>query len=47
MIIESGFGVAMGNAEDEVKAQADYVTLTNEEEGVYHTIRSLLFRDED
>ncbi|MBQ2160510.1 MAG: HAD hydrolase family protein, partial [Firmicutes bacterium] len=45
MIIESGFGVAMGNAEDEVKDQADYVTLTCDEEGVVFAIRRLLFKN--
>ncbi|MBQ5441030.1 MAG: HAD family hydrolase [Firmicutes bacterium] len=45
MIIESGFGVAMGNAEQEVKEQADYVTLSNEEEGVSFAIRTLLFKE--
>ncbi|MBO5994607.1 MAG: HAD hydrolase family protein, partial [Firmicutes bacterium] len=45
MIMESGFGVAMGNAEDEVKSQADYVTLSNEDEGVTVAIRQLLFKE--
>ena len=34
MLKAVGFGVAMGNAEESVKAVADYVTDTNEEEGV-------------
>ena len=34
MIREVGTGVAMGNARDEVKAAADYITLSNDEEGV-------------
>lgn len=34
MIKFAGFGVAMGNALPEVKDIADYVTLSNEEEGV-------------
>jgi 5-amino-6-(5-phospho-D-ribitylamino)uracil phosphatase len=38
MIREAGLGVAMGNAQDEVKALADTVTLTNEEHGVAHII---------
>ena len=45
MITESGFGVAMGNAEEEVKNQADYVTLTCDEEGVVFAIRRLLFKN--
>jgi 5-amino-6-(5-phospho-D-ribitylamino)uracil phosphatase len=39
MIREAGLGVAMGNAQNEVKALADVVTLTNEEHGVAHIIR--------
>lgn len=38
MIREVGTGVAMGNARDEVKAAADYITLSNDEEGVAHFI---------
>ncbi|MDO4807315.1 MAG: Cof-type HAD-IIB family hydrolase [Coriobacteriales bacterium] len=34
MIEWSGIGVAMGNAVDEVKAVADYVTLSNNEDGI-------------
>lgn len=34
IIKECGIGVAMGNAEDAIKEAADYVTLTNEEDGV-------------
>lgn len=36
MLTTAGIGVAMGNAEEEVKNAADYVTLSNEEDGVYH-----------
>ncbi|MUG71100.1 Cof-type HAD-IIB family hydrolase [Paenibacillus validus] len=39
MIREAGLGVAMGNAQDEVKKLADTVTLTNEEHGVARIIR--------
>jgi Cof subfamily protein (haloacid dehalogenase superfamily) len=34
MLRFAGLGIAMGNAHDEVKAAADYVTLSNEEDGV-------------
>lgn len=34
MLREAGLGVAMANAEEQVKAAADYVTLSNEEDGV-------------
>ena len=47
MITECGFGVAMGNATDDVKAVADCVTLSNEEEGVAYAIRTLLFEEKD
>lgn len=42
MLEKAGVGVAMGNAEAEVKAAADYVTLTNREDGVAHAIRTLV-----
>lgn len=43
MIKMAGIGVAMGNAEDGVKAISDFVTLPNHEGGVSHAIRKLLF----
>ncbi|WP_159886344.1 Cof-type HAD-IIB family hydrolase [Paenibacillus puerhi] len=39
MIREAGLGVAMGNAQEEVKGLADMVTLSNEEHGVAKIIR--------
>ncbi|MCZ8522362.1 MULTISPECIES: Cof-type HAD-IIB family hydrolase [Paenibacillus] len=39
MIRAAGLGVAMGNAQEEVKALADTVTVTNEEHGVARIIR--------
>lgn len=39
MIRYAGFGVAMGNAWDEVKNAADYVSESNDEDGVGRTIR--------
>ena len=42
MLREAGFGVAMGNAEEQVKEAADYITLTNEEEGVARTVERWL-----
>lgn len=42
MLKEADFGIAMGNAPDEVKAVADMVTLTNDEGGVSEVIESLL-----
>ena len=42
MIKVAGLGVAMGNASDAVKAAADYVTLTNNEDGIADCIRKYL-----
>jgi Cof subfamily protein (haloacid dehalogenase superfamily) len=44
MLRFAGLGVAMGNAHDEVKAAADYVTLSNADEGVAAVIEKLLRR---
>ena len=44
MLREVGFGVAMGNAEEQVKEAADYITLTNEEEGVAEAIERFVLR---
>ncbi|MDV3426167.1 MAG: Cof-type HAD-IIB family hydrolase [Bacillota bacterium] len=38
MIKYAGLGVAMGNAFNEIKEAADYITLSNEEDGVAHVI---------
>lgn len=42
MIKWAGFGVAMGNAEASIKAVADHVTGTNEEDGVAQVIQLIL-----
>lgn len=39
MIEYAGLGVAMANAADDAKATADYITLSNEEDGVAHVLR--------
>ena len=39
MILEAGMGVAMGNATPEVKASANYVTATNDEDGIAAALR--------
>lgn len=44
MLREAGFGVAMGNAEEQVKEAADHITLTNEEEGVAEVIEKFVLR---
>jgi len=41
MIEYAGLGVAMGNAIDEVKALADYITDTNKENGVAKAIKKI------
>jgi len=41
MLQYCGLGVAMGNAPREVKEAADYVTASNDEEGVYIALNSL------
>lgn len=42
MIAFAGTGVAMGNAPDEIKAVADYVTDTNENDGVRKAIEKFI-----
>ena len=39
MIRTAGLGVAMGNASEEIKAAADFITKSNEEDGVAFAIR--------
>ena len=38
MVREAGLGVAMSNAVEPVKAAADYITVSNEEDGVAKAI---------
>jgi len=42
MIKFSGVGVAMGNANDEVKQHADFITLSNNEDGVAYVIEKFV-----
>ena len=44
MLQLAGLGIAMGNAHDEVKAAANYVTASNAEDGVAVAIERLLLR---
>ncbi len=44
MIETAGLGVAMGNAIPALKEIADYVTLTNNEQGVKHVIEKFIFQ---
>ena len=41
MLEMAGMGVAMGNAQDEVKTHADYVTRSCDEEGIGHALHAL------
>ena len=44
MLNAAGTGVAMGNASDHVKAAADEVTLTNEQDGVAAAIQTWILK---
>lgn len=46
MIRTAGIGVAMGNAVEALKAEADYVTVTNDEDGVADAIEKLVLNVE-
>lgn len=41
MLATVGYGVAMGNAEEELKAVADYVTLPIEQDGILNALKKL------
>lgn len=43
MIRKAGIGVAMGNGQEELLAAADYVTCTNDEDGVAAAINRIVF----
>ena len=43
MIKEAGFGVAVSNAREEVRAASDYICESNDEDGVAKTIRKFCF----
>jgi len=45
MIRYAGLGIAMGNAESEVKELADYITLSNEEDGVARVIEEFIIKE--
>ncbi len=45
MIKAAGLGIAVGNAVEEVKAIADYVTLSNNEDGVAYAIKKFVLCD--
>ena len=43
IVERAGIGVAMGNANDSLKAIADYVTDSVDENGVYHALKHWVF----
>ena len=45
MIRHAGLGVAMGNAIPAVKAVANYITHSNEEDGVAHVVERFLLKE--
>ena len=45
MLQLAGMGVAMGHAQDSVKACADYVTLSNEEDGVAVAVEKMILAE--
>lgn len=47
MIQYAGMGVAMGNAQAEVKESADYVTASNDEDGIVEIIRKFMTEKEE
>lgn len=47
MIEYAGLGVAMANSEDDIKEKADFITLSNDEDGVAHVINKFVFNQID
>jgi Cof subfamily protein (haloacid dehalogenase superfamily) len=45
MIRYAGLGVAMANAQDVVKENADYITLSNEEDGVAAVVEKFILNE--
>jgi len=45
MIQAAGLGIAMGNAVPQLKELADYITLSNNEDGVAHVIEKFVFQE--
>ena len=44
MIKFVGLGIAMGNAQEPVKKAADYITLSNEEDGVAEALEHFYYK---
>jgi Cof subfamily protein (haloacid dehalogenase superfamily) len=45
MLSEAGFAIAMGNASDRLKAEADFVVRSNDEAGVAQAVEEILTRN--
>ncbi|MEG1409590.1 MAG: sugar-phosphatase [Terrisporobacter sp.] len=45
MIEYAGLGVAMGNATEDIKDLADYITLSNDDDGVAHVINKFILNE--
>ena len=45
MIQAAGIGVAMANAQEKVRQAADYITKSNDEEGIVDVIEKLFYWD--
>ena len=45
MVKYGGLGIAMGNAKPEVKAVADYITSSNEEDGIAEVVEKFIFHE--
>lgn len=41
MLVKAGLGVAMGNASDSVKANADFITADIDDDGIYKALKAL------
>lgn len=46
MLLRAGVGVAMGNANDDVKAAADHVTSSIDDDGISNALRNILHFDQ-
>ena len=47
LIREAGIGIAMENAEEDLKAAADYVTACNNDSGVAQAIEKFIFSENE
>jgi hypothetical protein len=44
MLQSAGLSVAMANAPEEVKAHADFITKSNDEDGIAHVIEKFILK---